>query len=496
MSTTGFDLAASARQEMLQEGFRPDFSAAVRAQVAALHGPGPGVTDGEVADRRDLLWSSIDNDSSRDLDQIEYAERVGEGIRVSVGIADVDAVVQMKSPIDEHAGCETTSVYTPVWVFPMLPEKLSTDLTSLSPGGDRLAVVIEMLVDADGALQDSRVYRALVRNKFQLTYSGVGDWLEGSAAPPAAIAGASELQAQLKLQDEAASRLRRQRDRLGALNFDRVEARPVAANGSVKDIVARRENRAGSLIEDFMVAANEVMAQTLRKAGVSNIRRVVKAPERWPRIVELAGRYGVKLPQTPDSGALANFLQTQKQRDAVHYPDLSLGVLKLMGSGEYALAPGGDATDGHFGLAAQDYTHSTAPNRRFADLVTQRLIKAVLSRAVAPYSDEELGTIARTCTVKEDAARKVERTMNKRAAAVAFRNRVGESFEAVVTGVTKKGVFVRVFDPPIEGRLMRGEQGVDVGDPVRVTLLSTDPARGFIDFGRYDVKHLERILEA
>ncbi len=484
MTRSGFDLQASAREEMIREGFEPDRTPEVNQQVAALKAR-PGAPGSEnLRDLRSLLWSSIDNDTSRDLDQIEVAERVDSGIRILIGIADVDLDVPVDSPIDRHAASQTTSVYTAVRTFPMLPEELSTDLTSLGENCDRPAVIVEMLVDSNGGIGSPNIYRAVVRNKAQLTYEGVGPWLEGSGAAPAKVSASADLAAQLKLQDEAARALRDQRHRLGALNFDRVEAEPIFADGQVTGIQDRRKNRASDLIEDFMIAANEVMAQTLTRLGVSGIRRVVKSPERWPRLVELAGRYGTKLPPEPDSAALAAFLQQQKEKDEVHYPDLSLAVIKLMGPGEYVLSRPGDPSEGHFGLAAHDYTHSTAPNRRFADLVTQRLIKAAIVQAKTPYSDDELAGIAANCTLKEDAARKVERAMNKRVAAVAFHGRAGESFNAVVTGVTPKGVFVRVMSPPIEGRLMRGEAGVDVGDQIRVTLLSTDPQRGYIDFGR------------
>jgi exoribonuclease-2 len=484
MSHSEFDLAACAHQEMIAEGFEPDFPPEVERQVAALAArPAPAI-DGSVRDLRRLPWSSIDNDSSRDLDQIEAAERVDGGIRVLVGIADVNADVAANSPIDRHAAAETTSVYTGIRTFPMLPERLSTDLTSLNEGADRLAVVIEFVVSAGGTISAPAITRALVRNQAQLTYSGVGPWLEGTGPAPAKVAASADLAAQLKMQDEAARALRDQRHRLGALNFDRVEMEPILAGDKVQGIAAQQKNRAGGLIEDFMIAANEVMARTLADAGVPSIRRVVKSPERWPRIVELAARYGERLPAEPDAVALSAFLAKRKTADADHYADLSLAVIKLMGPGEYVLARPGEDTPGHFALAAHDYTHSTAPNRRFADLVTQRLIRAVLAKQPDPYTDDALAAIARACTLKEDAARKVERIMHKRIAAVALAGRVGESFPAVVTGVTPKGVFVRVFDPPVEGRLMRGEHGVDVGDRIRVTLLATDPQRGFIDFGR------------
>lgn len=484
MTSAGFDLTHAAHDEMIHEGFAPDFLEGTDRQIAELRRrPAPAASDG-VRDLRKLLWSSIDNDTSRDLDQIEVAERVDGGIRVMIGIADVDSAIVIDTPIDEHAAAQTTSVYTAVHTFPMLPEELSTDLTSLNENGDRLAIVIEFVAAADGELSAGNIYRALVRNHAQLTYSSVGAWLEGKAAAPAKVAASSELAAQLKLQDEAAMALRAQRHRLGALEFDRAEPQAVVQNGNVHEVTASWKNRANDLIEDFMVAANEVMAKTLKEKGRSAIRRVVKTPERWPRMVQLAKECGDHLPDDPDSGALNAFLQRRRVADPVHYPDLSLSVVKLMGPGEYVLSRASDDDNGHFGLATHDYTHSTAPNRRFADLVTQRLIKAVWSGQEAPYRDSQLDAIARNCTLKENAARKVERTMMKRVAAVALQNRIGETFEAVVTGVTPKGVFVRVPHPPVEGRVMRGEQGLDVGDQVQVKLLHTDPQRGFIDFAR------------
>lgn len=484
MADGGFDLFAAARQEMIDEGFDPDFSPEVGQQLAALKTRATSSTDGDVRDLRSMLWSSIDNDTSRDLDQAEAAERVSAGIRVLIAVADVDSDVPMGSPIDKHAAAQTTSVYTGIRTFSMLPEQLSTDLTSLNQDADRLAVVVDMLVARDGSITSGNIYRALVRNRAQLTYNGVGSWLEGSSAAPGKVAASADLAAQLKLQDEAAQILFQERQRLGALNIDRVEAEAVIAGGQVQGINTREKNRASELIENFMVAANGVMARTLANAGVSSIRRVVRTPERWQRIVELAARYGDKLPPEPDSGALNLFLQNRKAADAVHYADVSLAVIKLMGPGEYVLSRPGDKDQGHFALAAQDYTHSTAPNRRFADTVTQRLIKSVLSRQPPPYSDQLLDSIARNCTLKEDAARKVERVMNKRIAAVALQHRIGETFAAVVTGVTPKGVFVRVSGPPAEGLLVRGQQGVDVGDQIQVKLVSTDPRRGYLDFAR------------
>jgi exoribonuclease-2 len=479
-----FDLLAAARREMIHQGFDPEFAPGTDEQVEAIKNRPPVAPEDGIRDLRDLLWSSIDNDTSRDLDQVEFAERVSNGIRVLVGVADVDADVPAGTPIDRHAGKETVTVYTAVHNFPMLPEELSTDLTSLNENEDRRAVVVEMLVDAQGSIASSSIYRVILRNKAQLAYNGTGAWLEGRAAAPAKIAASVELQAQLKLQDEAATLLRRQRNQLGALNFDRVEAVATVTDGHVQDVHAAQKTRANDIIEDFMVGANEVMAKTLKDAGLTSIRRVVRTPERWQRIVDLAARYGDKLPPAPDSGALNLFLQKRETVDAVHYADVSLAVIKLMGPGEYVLSRPGDKDQGHFALAAQDYAHSTAPNRRFADTVTQRLLKSVLAKQPAPYSDQQLDSIARNCTLKEDAARKVERVMSKRIAAVALQNRIGETFAAVVTGVTPKGVFVRISGPPAEGLLVRGQQGVDVGDQLKVKLVSTDPQHGYLDFAK------------
>jgi VacB/RNase II family 3'-5' exoribonuclease len=480
MPQDSFDLVAASRQEMIDQGFAPDIPAEAQRQAESIRVQ----PDTSLRDLTGLLWSSIDNDDSRDLDQIEWAERAGPKIRVLVAIADVDSAVTKGTPVDRYAAQETTSVYAGVHTFPMLPERLSTDLTSLSESGERAAVVVEFAVAADGSFGSTAFYRARVRNHAQLTYNGVGAWLEGSAAAPAKVAASPELQAQLKLQDEAAQRLRAARHRLGALTFDRVEAQPVMTDGRVTAIAARVSNRAAHLIEDFMIAANETMEQSLQAAGVSSIRRVVKVPERWPRIVALAAGLGAKLPAEPDSRALDAFLVQRKAADPVHYEDLSLSVLKLMGHGEYVRSRSGGEAQGHFGLAAHDYTHSTAPNRRFADLVAQRLVKALIAHAPAPYTDEELDAVASNCTLKEDAARKVQRNMLKRMAAVALAPRLGQTFSAVVTGATPKGVFVRVLDPPVEGRVIHGEEGLDVGDRLRVKLIGADPQRGFIDFGR------------
>jgi len=484
-ATNHVDLRAIARQEMIANGFRPDFDDAVRAQVARLKASGTPSHSPAAKDLRGLLWSSIDNDTSRDLDQIEVAERLPDGTtRVLVGIADVDSAVPKSSPIDVHAERESTTVYTGVENFSMIPEELSTGLTSLNENEDRSCMVIEIVHDAEGNVQSGDVYPALVRNRAQLTYNGVGAWLEGAGPAPPKVAASPDLQAQLKQQDEAAQQMRVARCKRGALNLESIEPNPVLTNGQITGVAAAQKNRATELIEDFMIAANQVIAQTLSARKVSSIRRVVRTPERWNRIVELAANLGETLPATPDSNALNAFLLKRRATDPDHSPDLSLAVIKLMGPGEYVVERPGDPDPGHFGLAVHDYTHSTAPNRRYADLVTQRLIKAALASQPAPYPDSELDVIAQNCTSKEDAARKVERAMRKHIAAVALANRVGEMFDAIVTGVSPKGTYVRTIHPPVEGRVMRREQGLDVGDRVRVTLLDTNPQRGFIDFAR------------
>jgi exoribonuclease-2 len=478
------DLQAVARDVMRQHGFNPDFAPAVQQQLEQLRAHPPAITaGGTVRDLRNRLWSSIDNDTSRDLDQIEVAQRLPNGaITVLVGIADVDAFVPKQSAIDEHAARETTTVYAGVRNFPMLPEELSTGKTSLLENQDRLSVVIEFVVDGDGHVTSSDVYRALVRNQAQLQYNSVGAWLEGTGAAPAKVAASADLQSQLRLQDEVAQKLKKRRYENGALNLQTDELRPLMLNDQVVDVVKQQKNRATELIEDFMIAANGVVARMLE--NVSSLRRIVKQPERWDRIVQVAATYGEKLPTNPDSKALNDFLVKRKAADPDHFADLSLAVIKLIGPGEYVLERPGDPAPGHFGLAVQDYTHSTAPNRRFADVLTQRLVKAKLAGQPNPYSDNELSAIAANCTEKGDAARKVEREMSKRLAAVAMANRIGAVFDAIVTGATPKGTFVRALQPRVEGLLAQGQQGADVGDKLRVKLIRTDVQHGYIDFAR------------
>jgi VacB/RNase II family 3'-5' exoribonuclease len=478
-----FNLIAAAHASMIEHGFQPDFPQETDAELAAIEA-GPALPDAPGAkDLRNLLWSSIDNDTSRDLDQIEWAERLPDGrIRVLVGVADVDERVRAGTVFDNHARSETTSVYTGVRVFPMLPTTLSEGITSLNEDEDRVAVVTEVCVDAEGIASDGKSYRALVRNRAQLAYHSVGAWLEANSDPPAKVGANPELAAQLKLQDEAARRMAGSRYQHGALDLESVETRPVMLHDEAVDLTQLEKNRATSLIEEFMVAANGVIARTLQDAGIASIRRVVRTPKRWDRIVEVAAGLGANLPAQPDSRALNDFLLAQKKKDPDRFPDLSLAVVKLMGPGEYVLVKPNEESPGHFGLAVQDYTHSTAPNRRFPDVVTQRILKACFAGAAQPYSEDQLNAIAVRCTQMEDAARKVEREMQKRIAAVVLRPHIGQSYRAIVTGVNNYGIFVRTLDPHVEGKLVRDGKGLDVGDRLTVKLVSTDPERGFIDF--------------
>jgi exoribonuclease-2 len=470
-----------AREALLANGFQPDAGDEVRAELSALRKP---EARSDVRDLRSLLWSSIDNVTSRDLDQIEFAEETRDGgIVLRVGIADVDALVPEGSAIDRHAFTNATSVYTGVDVYPMLPEELSTDLTSLNEGEDRLVVVAEQEIGPDGTVRRREVYRALATNHAKLDYESIGAWLEGRGPEPARLVANDALEAQLWLHDRAAALLRRSRERAGALSFDTVEATPVAKDGKIESIAVIRKNRARDLIEDFMVSTNVAVARYLAEQKRSAIRRVVREPKRWSRIVAIAAEYGTTLPAEPDARALSAFLGARRLADPVRFPDLSLSIVKLLGPGEYVLDRAGpDDDEGHFGLAAHDYSHATAPNRRYSDLVVQRLVKAAVAGEPAPYTDDELAAIAKQCTERENAANRVERVTRKAAAAILLADRVGSTFDAIVTGVNRDGTYVRLLSPPAEGRVMKGQQGMDVGERVRVKLVRTDARKGHIDF--------------
>ena len=487
-SHSPFDLVAAARQSVRGHGFEPDFPPDVKSEVAALKEHPPQISS-DAQDLRHLLWSSIDNDTSRDLDQIEYADTLPDGrMRVFIGIADVDAYVPKGSAIDRYAAGETVTLYTGAKIFPMLPEELSTGLTSLLEGEDRACMVTEFVLDGgacetESCVASSRIYPALVCNKAQLAYPSVGAWLDGQADAPPKVAASSQLQAQLKLQNQIAQRLRLERYRHGALNIETAEAHSQVEESGIK-LGSESKNSATELIEDFMIAANGVVARTLAEKKIASLRRVVRVPKRWERIVELAAGLGTTLPANPDSKALNDFLCERKETDPDHFPDLSLAVVKLLGPGEYVLERPGAPSEGHFGLAIEDYTHSTAPNRRYPDLITQRLLKAMVAGKPTPYSEDELAAIAANCNAKAAEERKVEREMQKRIAAVALQNRIGEKFHAIVTGVNEHGSFVRTLAPRVDGMLVQGQHGVDVGDRLNVKLVRTDPVRGFIDFAR------------
>ena len=473
-----------AHRAMIERGLLPDFSREALAELESIRTP--ATMDGESPrDLRSLLWASIDNDDSRDLDQLTVAEAMpGNRVKILVAVADVDSLVHNGSAIDGHARHNTTSVYTAAMIFPMLPEKLSTDFTSLNPDEDRLSVVIEMVVSADGSLLESDVYKARVRNHAKLAYNSIADWLEGEGAAPEALTAVDGLAENLRLQESVAQSMRNFRHVHGALSLETIEARPVFDGDQIRDLKAATKNRATSIIEDFMIGANGVTARYLTSKNLPSIRRVVRSPKRWDRIVEVAKQHRFDLPGEPDSVALEEFLTKQKATDPLRFPDLSLAIIKLMGAGEYVAQLSGDGTPGHFGLAVKDYSHSTAPNRRYTDLITQRLVKAALDGEASPYCDDELEALAQHCTEEEDSANKVERQVAKSAAALLLQSRVGEQFDSVVTGASDKGTWVRLVSIPIEGKLVRGFQGIDVGDRVRVELMDTDVERGFIDFAR------------
>jgi VacB/RNase II family 3'-5' exoribonuclease len=475
-------LQSIAHKAMLERGLLPDFSTAALAELDKIQAP--AALNGESThDLRGLLWASIDNDDSHDLDQLTVAEAMpGDKVKILVAIADVDAIVKNGSAIDEHARHNTTSVYTAAMIFPMLPEKLSTNLTSQSLNEDRLSIIVEMVVGADGSVQDSNIYQARVRNHAKLAYNSVVAWLAGSGIVPEAVADVKGLDENLRLQDQVTQKMKNFRHIHGALSLETIEAKPVFDGDQIRALEIEEKNRAKEIIEDFMIAANGVIARYLSARKFPSIRRVVRTPKRWERIAEIANQHGKMLPGKPDSKALEEFLIQEKAADPLRFPDLSLAVIKLLGSGEYiAELPEGNAP-GHFGLAVKDYGHSTAPNRRYPDLLTQRLLKAALEGQPVPYMIDELNVLAAHCTAAEDAANKVERQVGKSAAALLLESRIGEQFDSIVTGASEKGTWVRLLNLPVEGKLVQGFDGIDVGDRIRVQLIETNVERGYIDF--------------
>jgi exoribonuclease-2 len=477
-------LQSIAHRAMLERGLLPDFSSEALAELEQLQRSAVSAIDSNtIRDRRNFPWASIDNDDSRDLDQLTAAKALSEGkVQIMVAIADVDSSVKNGSAIDDHARHNTTSVYTAAEIFPMLPEKLSTDMTSLNFSQDRLAIVVEMVVSSNGSLEDSKIYKAWVRNHAKLAYNSVAAWLEKKSDIPEAIATVQGLAENLQLQDRAAQSMKNLRHLHGALSLETIEAKPVFDGDQIRVLEIEEKNRAKEIIEDFMIAANGITARYLSTNGFPSIRRVVRTPKRWERIIELAWDRKYELPANPDSKALEEFLIQEKTADPLRFPDLSLAVIKLLGKGEYiAELPEANAP-GHFGLAVKDYGHSTAPNRRYPDLLTQRLLKSALDGKPAPYSKDELDDLAAHCTEAEDAANKVERQVEKSAAALLLESRIGEHFDSIVTGASEKGTWVRLLGVPVEGKLVQGFDGLDVGDQIGVQLMSVDVQRGFIDF--------------
>ena len=478
------DLRSLARKAMIEHDLLPDFSSSAIAELAKIR---HAATEhhSAILDLTHLPWASIDNDDSRDLDQLTVAELLpGKHVKILVAIADVDALVKKDSAIDYHAGHNTTSVYTAAELFSMLPEKLSTDLTSLGEGEDRLAIVIEMVIDGDGALLSSNMYQALVANHAKLAYNSVAAWLEGNEPAPERIVAVPGLDEQLRLQDRVAQQLKRRRHQHGALSLETIEPQAIFDGDVLTALAVEQKNRAKELIEDFMIAANGVTTRYLKTKGFPSLHRILRSPERWQRIVDFASGFGSQLPSEPDASALEAFLVKRRLADPLRFPDLSLTIVKLIGRGEYVLALPRDTSPGHFALAVKAYTHSTAPNRRFPDLITQRLLKAALAGTPVPYSQEELSNLASYCTAKENDAEKVERQIRKSAAALLLESRIGQRFDAIVTGRSEQGTWVRLLNPPVEGKLVSGFTGLDVGDPVHVELTSTNVERGYIDFAR------------
>jgi exoribonuclease-2 len=467
---------------MKERGFLPDFSRAALNELEKIQEVNLGA-EAPKKDLRHLLWASIDNDDSLDLDQLTVAEALPDKrVKILVAVADVDALAKKNSAIDEHARHNTTSVYTAGKTFPMFPDKLSTDLTSLNYHEDRPAIVIDMVINDVGEMQSSDIYHALVRNHAKLAYNNVAAWLEGKGPEPEAVAVVPGLAENLRIQDRVAQKLKTQRHEHGALDLQTLEARPIFAGDEIQDLQVDERNRAKEIIEDFMIATNGVTSRFLHGKKLPSLRRIVRSPKRWGKIVEIAAQHNFQLPPEPDSRALARFLSEQKATDPLRFPDISLCVIKLLGSGEYVVEFPDEAAPGHFGLAVKDYTHSTAPNRRFPDLITQRILKAALAGSPMSYSQGELMELARHCTEKEDDANKVERLVAKSAAATLLSSRIGDQFDAICTGAADKGTWVRIFHPPIEGRLLYGYEGVDVGDRLKVRLIHTDVDKGYIDF--------------
>jgi len=475
------DLTTIAYQVMTMHGFIPDFPPSLTNEVSTLQ---KNYSLGTAKyDYRDKLWVSIDNSDSKDLDQLTFAEKDSDGnFKLYVAVADVDGSVKKNSLIDERAGHNTTSIYTPSIIFPMLPLELSTNLTSLNENEDRQAIVVEMLVEADGKFELREAYSALVRNREKLAYNNISDWLETQKPLPNL---SQEIHEQLRLQDQIARLIQDFRNRQGALNFETIEILPIMKDNTPVGLAAAVHNRAHQLIENCMIAANASLSKYLELQGIPTLKRIVREPKRWGRIVELARGLKASLPAEPDAKALQSFLIKQRQDNPSQFSELSLSIIKLIGRGEYILSSPGQISPGHFDLALQDYAHTTAPNRRYPDLIMQRLLKSHLNGQAIPYQTQELSAIASHCTQKEDDATKVERHLKKSAAAVVMMTQIGKKFQAMVTGASEKGTWVRLKNPPIEGKLIKGYANLDVGDTLEVELIAVDIAQGHIDFAAF-----------
>ncbi len=478
------DLNELARSAMRERSLWPDYPMAALKEVSELKSP-PIPPETNYEDMRHQLFFSIDNDDSKDLDQLTYAESLPNGdFKIYIAIADVDSLVKKDSAINEYAQHNTVSVYTPSIIFSMLPKKLSTDLTSLNEDEDRLAIIAEVYVSKEGEIgENNQVYPALVRNKVKLAYNGIGAWLDGrSPSPNPRIDSIPNLADQIKLQDRIAALLRKERFDKGSLTLETIEARPIVKDNQVIDVEISIINRARILIEEFMIAGNTVVSRYLKAHNQASLRRVVRVPKRWDRIVEIAGEHGEILPAQPDAMALNKFLIKQHQLNPLSFPDLSLIIIKLLGRGEYIVEYPGQTPVGHFNLAVKDYTHSTAPNRRFPDLITQRLLKSIFLKSESPYTVTELEHLASHCTEKETDADKVERKLRKCATIMLLYSKLNQTFNGIVTGADSKGTWVRIFNPPAEGKLIKGFQNLDVGHQIQVKLVNLDIVQGFIDF--------------
>lgn len=479
-----YNLLKIARSAMLERGLEPDFSPSALDELNRITQEGFASAK-DLVDLSDLPWCSIDNEKTMDIDQITVAEKQGSDVvKILVGIADVGSAIKKDGSLDKHAQKNTTSVYTEAKIFPMLPDRLSTDLTSLSPGEVRTAQVVEMFITPAGELQRSNVYRARVKNQAKLAYAGVAQWLDGAGPLPDAARKVDGMDEQLRIQDQIAQALRKCRYLHGALEFETLEPRAIMEGEKIVGLKVEKKNRAKELIEDLMIAANVATATFLNTSGYPTLRRIVRSANRWDRIVQVAAEYGAKLPTQPDPKSLGDFLSQRRIADPERFADLSLTIVKLLGRGEYVLALPGEPLEGHFGLAVQNYTHSTAPNRRYPDLLTQRLLLSAQKGEAISYSTGELISLATHCTLQENIVEKVERQVRKCAAALFLSDRIGERYDAIITGASDKGVFARVIHPPVEGMVVRGERGLDVGDKVGVELVNVNVERGFIDFAR------------